>query len=96
MIHALEALVQQFAVRTVETHQQADVGRRRSAGGRLRRPIGFLVRLSQKNAVAPDYGRRVAFVGKRRFGSLLMFAMGFAAGVLALFGVALLSALRNL
>jgi hypothetical protein len=42
--------------------------------------------------VAPATG----VVGKRRFGSLLMFAMGFAAGVLALFGVALLSALRNL
>jgi len=35
-------------------------------------------------------------VGKRRFGSFLMFAMGFVAGAAALFGVALLAALRNL
>jgi hypothetical protein len=34
--------------------------------------------------------------GTRRFGSFLMFAIGFIAGAAALFGVALLAALRNL
>ncbi len=34
-------------------------------------------------------------VGKRRFGSLLIFVIGFIAGAVALFAVALLAALRN-
>jgi allophanate hydrolase subunit 1 len=34
--------------------------------------------------------------GTRRFANWLVFAIGFVAGVVALFGVALLAALRNL
>ena len=35
-------------------------------------------------------------IGKRRFGSFLIFTIGFIAGAVALFGFALLAALRNL
>ena len=42
--------------------------------------------------VAPATGA----AGKRRFGGFLMFAIGFMAGAAALFGVALLVALRNI